>query len=60
VIWLVEETFSFRNFRQFERTRHEIRSPYNMINDLRFQQLPERASTRPVLAAGAQAPPAVR
>jgi hypothetical protein len=33
------EFFSFRNFRQFERTRHEIRLPYDLLNDLRFRQL---------------------
>ena len=37
----MEEFFSFRNFRQFERTRHEIRLPYDLINDIRFRQLPD-------------------
>ena len=31
--------FSFRNFRQFERTRREIRLPYDLLNDLRFRSL---------------------
>ena len=35
------EFFSFKNFRQFERTRHEIRLPYDLINDTRFRQLPD-------------------
>ena len=37
----VEVFFSFKNFRQFERTRHEIRLPYDLLNDLRFRQLPD-------------------
>jgi HNH endonuclease len=37
----VLEFFSFKNFRQFERTRHEIRLPYDLLNDLRFRQLPD-------------------
>ncbi len=37
----MEEFFSFRNFRQFERTRHEIRLPYHLLDDLRFRQLPD-------------------
>ena len=37
----MQEFFSFRNFRQFERTRHEIRLPYDLINDVRFRQLPD-------------------
>ena len=35
------EFFSFRNFRQFERSRHEIRLPYDLLNDARFRQLPD-------------------
>lgn len=37
----MEELFGFRNFRQFERTRREIRLPYDLLNDLRFRQLPD-------------------
>jgi len=37
----MEEFFGFRNFRQFERTRREIRLPYDLLNDLRFRQLPD-------------------
>ena len=37
----MHEFFSFRNFRQFERTRREIRLPYDLLNDLRFRQLPD-------------------
>jgi HNH endonuclease len=33
--------FGFRNFRQFERSRREIRLPYDLLNDLRFRQLPD-------------------
>src|SRR5207244_12292368 len=29
------------NFRQFERSRKEIRLPYDLLNDLRFRQLPD-------------------
>ncbi len=32
---------SFRNFRQFERTRREIKLPYDLLNDVRFRQLPD-------------------
>ena len=35
----MDEYLSFRNFRQFERTRKEIRLPYDLLNDLRFRQL---------------------
>jgi HNH endonuclease len=35
----MEEYLSFRNFRQFERTRREIRLPYDLLNDIRFRQL---------------------
>ena len=37
----MEHYFSFKNFRQFERTRHEIRLPYDLLNDIRFRQLPD-------------------
>jgi len=37
----MEEFFGFRNFRQFERTRREIRLPYDLLNDLRFRELPD-------------------
>jgi HNH endonuclease len=37
----MERFFGFRNFRQFERTRSEIRLPYDLLNDLRFRQLPD-------------------
>ena len=37
----MQEFFGFRNFRQFERTRREIRLPYDLLNDLRFRQLPD-------------------
>ncbi len=37
----MQECFGFRNFRQFERTRREIRLPYELLNDLRFRQLPD-------------------
>ncbi len=37
----MERFFGFRNFRQFERTRSEIRLPYDLLNDIRFRQLPD-------------------
>src|ERR1700693_1263567 len=37
----MEEFFGFRNFRQFERTRREIKLPYDLLNDIRFRQLPD-------------------
>src|SRR5215467_6685994 len=37
----MEELFIFRNFRQFERTRREIKLPYDLLNDTRFRQLPD-------------------
>ena len=37
----MEQYLSFRNFRQFERSRREIRLPYDLLNDLRFRQLPD-------------------
>jgi hypothetical protein len=33
--------FGFRNFRQFERSRREIRLPYDLLHDLRFRKLPD-------------------
>ena len=35
----MEQFLGFRNFRQFERSRKEIRLPYDLLNDLRFRQL---------------------
>jgi hypothetical protein len=35
------EYFSFRNFRQFERTRSEIRLPCDLLLDQRFRALPD-------------------
>ena len=35
----MDQYFGFRNFRQFERTRREIRLPYDLLNDVRFRQL---------------------
>lgn len=37
----MEQFFGFRNFRQFERTRREIRLPYDLLNDVRFRRLPD-------------------
>src|ERR1017187_9927119 len=37
----MEEYFGFRNFRQFERTRREIKLPHDLLNDIRFRQLPD-------------------
>jgi HNH endonuclease len=37
----VQAFFGFRNFRQFERTRREIKLPYDLLNDIRFRQLPD-------------------
>ena len=37
----MEQFFGFRNFRQFERSRKEIRLPYDLLNDLRFRHLPD-------------------
>jgi len=37
----MQECFGFRNFRQFERTRSEIKLPYDLLNDFRFRQLPD-------------------
>ena len=37
----MEQFLSFRNFRQFERSRREIRLPYDLLNDIRFRQLPD-------------------
>ena len=35
----MQQLFGFRNFRQFERTRREIKLPYDLLNDVRFRQL---------------------
>ena len=35
------EYLSFRNFRQFERTRREIRLPCDLLLDQRFRDLPD-------------------
>jgi 5-methylcytosine-specific restriction enzyme A len=35
----MEQYFGFRNFRQFECSRKEIRLPYDLLNDIRFRQL---------------------
>jgi hypothetical protein len=37
----MEQFFAFRNFRQFERSRKEIRLPYDLLSDIRFRQLPD-------------------
>lgn len=37
----MREFFGFRNFRQFERTRREIKLPYDLLNNLDFRQLPD-------------------
>ena len=37
----MRQFFGFRNFRQFERSRREIRLPYDLLNDMRFRQLPD-------------------
>src|SRR5216683_2707298 len=37
----MQEFFGFRNFRQFERTRSEIKLPYELLNNLRFRELPD-------------------
>jgi HNH endonuclease len=37
----MQEFFGFRNFRQFERTRSEIKLPYDLLNNLDFRQLPD-------------------
>src|SRR5260370_31464862 len=37
----MQECFGFRNFRQFERTRREIKLPSDLLNDIRFRQLPD-------------------
>jgi len=37
----MERFFGFRNFRQFERTRAEIRLPFDLLDDIRFRQLPD-------------------
>ena len=35
----MQQFFGFRNLRQFERSRREIRLPYDLLNDPRFRQL---------------------
>ena len=35
----MEEYLSFRNFRRFERTKREIRLPYDLLDDVRFRNL---------------------
>jgi len=37
----MQEFFGFRNFRQFERNRREIKLPCDLLNDIRFRQLPD-------------------
>jgi len=37
----MQEFFGFRNFRQFERTRREIKLPYDLLNNSSFRQLPD-------------------
>src|ERR1700684_3890336 len=37
----MNQFFGFRNFRQFERNRRESRLPYDLLNDIRFRQLPD-------------------
>jgi hypothetical protein len=37
----MQEFFAFRNLRQFERTRREIKLPYDLLNDARFRKLPD-------------------
>jgi hypothetical protein len=37
----MEQFFGFRNFRQFERSRKEIRLPFELLNDIRFRRLPD-------------------
>jgi len=37
----MQEYFGFRNFRQFERNRGEIKLPCDLLNDIRFRQLPD-------------------
>ncbi len=37
----MQKFFGFRNFRQFERTRREIKLPYDLLNNGGFRQLPD-------------------
>ena len=37
----MDDYFGFRNFRHFERTSREIKLPYDLLNDVRFRQLPD-------------------
>jgi hypothetical protein len=48
----MEEIFGFRNFRQFERTGREIRLPYDLLNDLRFRELPRCKRGRDEIVLG--------
>jgi 5-methylcytosine-specific restriction endonuclease McrA len=41
--------FRFRNFRQFERNRREIRLPYTLLNDSRFKALPDGSKAHVLL-----------
>src|SRR6266436_6343174 len=49
----MEQFFGFRNFRQFERSRKEIRLPYDLLNDLRFRQLPDARKAHLIWATDA-------
>ena len=49
----MQEFFGFRNFSQFERTRREIKLPYDLLNDIRFRQLPDTPQSAPDLPAAA-------
>jgi len=37
----MDKYFGFRNFRQFERTRRELKLPYDLLNNIDFRQLPD-------------------
>jgi hypothetical protein len=37
----MNEYFGFRNFRQFERSRSDVRVPCDLLNDRRFRELPD-------------------
>ena len=49
----MEEFFGFRNFRQFERTRREIKLPYDLLNDIRLPSASRRPQGPPDLPAAA-------
>ncbi len=53
LITAMDEYLSFRNFRQFERTRREIRLPYDLLNDVRFRQLSDAQESSPPVPASA-------